>query len=137
MSEEAATLEVSADTKELGDKIVELTLKQAKELSDYLKDEYGIEAASGGVVAMAPAGAGGDAGEAEVEKTAFDVVLTGFGDNKISVVKVLKKLTGLSLIEAKKLVENAPVTLKEALSQADADAMKAELEESGASVELK
>ena len=72
-----------------------------------------------------------------MEKTAFDVVLTGFGDNKISVVKVLKKLTGLSLIEAKKLVENAPVTLKEALSQADADAMKAELEESGASVELK
>jgi len=137
MSEEAATLEVSADCKELGNKIAELTLKQAKELSDYLKDEYGIEAAAGGVVAMAPAGAGGDAAAAEEVQTEFDVVLTGFGDKKLNVVKVLKAMTGQSLMEAKKLVESAPVTVKEALPKEEAEKMKADLEEAGASIELK
>ncbi len=136
MSEEAATVD-APDFQELGDRIAELTLKQAKELSDYLKDKYGIEAAAGGVVAMAPAGAGGEAAAAEEEQTEFDVVLTGFGDKKLNVVKALKAMTGQSLMEAKKLVENAPVTLKEALSKEEAEKMKAELEEAGASIELK
>jgi large subunit ribosomal protein L7/L12 len=137
MSEEAATLDFSPEAKELGDKIAELTLKQAKELSDYLKNQYGIEAAAGGVVAMAPAAGGGEAAAAEEEKTEFDVVLTGFGDKKLNVVKVLKSLTGQSLMEAKKLIENAPVTLKEALPKEEAEKMRAELEEAGASIELK
>lgn len=137
MSEEAATLDFSPDAKQLGDKIAELTLKQAKEVSDYLKNQYGIEAAAGGVVAMAPAAADGEAAAAEEEKTEFDVVLTGFGDKKLNVVKVLKSLTGQSLMEAKKLIENAPVTLKEALPKEEAEKMKAELEEAGASIELK
>lgn len=136
MSEEAATVD-APDFQELGDRIAELTLKQAKELSDYLKDKYGIEAAAGGMVAMAPAGAGGEAAAAEEEQTEFDVVLTGFGDKKLNVVKALKAMTGQSLMEAKKLVENAPVTLKEALSKEEAEKMKAELEEAGASIELK
>jgi len=137
MSEEAATLEVTAETKELGNKIAELTLKQAKELSDYLKDEYGIEpAAGGGMVAMMPT-AGGDDAAAEVEQTEFDVVLTGFGDKKLNVVKVVKNLTGQTLMESKKLVESAPATLKEAVPKEEAEKMKAELEEAGASIELK
>ena len=136
MSEEAATLEVSPETKELGDKIADLTLKQAKELSDYLKEEYGIEPASGGAVMVAAGGGGG--GEAEaVEKTEFDVVLTGFGDKKLNVVKVVKNLTGASLMDAKKMVEGVPATLKEAVAKDEAEKIKAELEEAGGSVELK
>ena len=136
MSEDTATLEVAPELKEMGDKIAGLTLKQAKELSDYIKNESGIEpAAGGGAVMMAPAA--GDGGEAGEEKTEFDVVLTGFGDKKLNVVKVVKNLVGLSLMEAKKLVEGAPATLKEALSKEDAEKMKAELEEAGGSVELK
>ena len=137
MSEEAATIEVSAGTKELGDKIAELTLKEAKELSDYLKDEYGIEPAAGGGVVMAAPAAGGDEGGAEAEKTEFDVVLTGFGDKKLNVVKVVKNMTGETLMEAKKLVESAPATLKEAVPKEEAEKMKADLEEAGASIELK
>ena len=137
MSDEAAVLEFSAETKEMGDKIAELTLKQAKELSDYLKEEHGIEpAAGGGAVVMA--GPGGDGGgEAAVEQTEFDVVLTGFGDKKLNVVKVVKNLTGASLMEAKKMVEGVPATLKEGVSKEEADKVKAELEEAGAAVELK
>jgi large subunit ribosomal protein L7/L12 len=136
MSEEAATIEFSAETKELGDKISELTLKQAKELSDYLKDQYGIEpAAGGGVVMAAPSEGGGEA--APAEQTEFDVVMTGFGDQKLKVVKAVKALTGASLMEAKKLVEAAPATLKEGLPKDEAEKIKAELEEAGASVELK
>ncbi len=136
MSEEAATLEVSPETKELGDKIADLTLKQAKELSDYLKEEYGIEPAAGGAVMMA--GGPGGAGEAEVEeKTEFDVVLTGFGDKKLNVVKVVKNLTGASLMDAKKMVEGVPATLKEAVAKDEAEKIKTELEEAGGSVELK
>ena len=137
MSEEAATIEVSAGTKELGDKIAELTLKEAKELSDYLKDEYGIEPAAGGGVVMAAPAAGSDEGGAEAEKTEFDVVLTGFGDKKLNVVKVVKNMTGATLMEAKKLVESAPATLKEAVPKEEAEKMKADLEEAGASIELK
>lgn len=136
MSEESAVAEYSADTKSMGDKIAELTLKQAKELSDYLKDEHGIEPAAGGGVVMAAAGGPGAAEEA-VEKTEFDVVLTGFGDKKLNVVKVVKNLTGASLMEAKKMVEGVPATLKEAASKEDADKIKAEIEEAGGSVELK
>lgn len=136
MSEEAAVLEFSAETKEMGDKIAEMTLKQAKELSDYLKEEHGIEPASGGgAVMMAAAGDG--AGAAVEEQTEFDVVMTGFGDKKLNVVKVVKNLTGASLMEAKKMVEGVPATLKEGVSKEEADKVKAELEEAGAAVELK
>ena len=95
MSEETAVAEFSDDTKVMGDKIAEMTLKQAKELSDYLKDVHGIEpAAGGGAMVMAAAD---DGSSAEEEKTEFDVVLTGFGDKKLNVVKVVKNLTGASL----------------------------------------
>lgn len=137
MSEEAATVvEYSPESQELGDKIAELTLKQAKELSDYLKDKYGIEPAAGGGVVMAAQAGPGDA-EAPAEQTEFDVVLTGFGDKKLNVVKLVKAMTGATLMESKKLVESAPVALKEGVSKEDAEKAKAELEEAGASVELK
>jgi len=137
MSDEAATVEVSAEISALGDKLVELTLKQAKELSDYLKDEHGIEAAAGGgaVVVAAAGGAGGDAGAAE-EKTEFNVVLTGFGDKKLNVVKEVKNITGQSLMDAKKLVEGVPATVKEGAAKDEAEAIKEKLEEAGATVEL-
>ncbi|MDE0864766.1 MAG: 50S ribosomal protein L7/L12 [Rubripirellula sp.] len=135
MSEETAVVEFSDDTKQMGDKIAEMTLKQAKELSDYLKDVHGIEpAAGGGAVVMAAAGEGV---AAEVEQTEFDVVLTGFGDKKLNVVKVVKNITGSSLMESKKLVESAPATLKEAVSKEEAEKVKGEVEEAGGSVELK
>ena len=131
-----ATLEFTEATKEMGDKIAGLSLKEAKELSDYLKEEHGIEpAAGGGAVMMAPGAGGG--GEAEVEKTEFDVVLTGFGDKKLDVVKVVKAITGASLMEAKKMVEACPATLKEGASKEDAEKIKADVEGAGGSVELK
>jgi large subunit ribosomal protein L7/L12 len=131
---EVATKEFSPLTQELGDKIADLTLKQAKELSDYLKDKYGIEpAAGGGVIMAAPA----DGPAAVVEQTEFDVVLTGFGDKKLNVVKVVKNMTGASLMDSKKLVESVPATLKQGVSKEEAAKMKAELEEAGGSVELK
>ena len=134
MSEETAVAEFSDDTKVMGDKIAEMTLKQAKELSDYLKDVHGIEpAAGGGAIVMAAA----DEGVAEEEKTEFDVVLTGFGDKKLNVVKVVKNLTGASLMEAKKMVEGVPATLKEAVSKEEAEKVKGEVEEAGGSGELK
>ena len=133
---ESATVEVSADLKEIGDKIAGLTLKQAKELSDYIKDEYGIEPASGGgAVMVAPAADGG--GAAAAEPTEFDVVMTGFGDKNLDGVKVVNNLTGSTLMEAKKLVEGVPATIKEKVSKEDADKVKEELEKAGASVELK
>ncbi len=137
MSEEAATLEVSAETKELGDKIAGLTLKQAKELSDYLKDAYGIEPAAGGAVVMAAGDGGGGGAEAAAEQTEFDVVLTGFGDKKLDVVRAVKNILGGTLIEAKKMVEGCPVTLKEKADKEEAEQIKAALEKAGASVELK
>ena len=138
MSDEGtAVAEFSAETKELGDKISGMTLKQAKELSDYLKEEYGIEPASGGgAVMMAPSGDGGG-GEAAAEQTEFDVILTAAGDKKLNVVKVVKNLTGASLMEAKKMVEAAPTPLKEKVSKEEAEKVKAEVEEAGGSVELK
>ena len=138
MSTDAPTIEFSNVTKELGDKIVELTLKEAKELSDYLKDVHGIEpAAGGGAVMVAAAGESG-AGEAAEEQTEFDVVLTGFGDKKIGVIKVVRAaVTGLGLKEAKALVEDVPSKIKEGISKEDAEKLKKELEEAGASVEIK
>jgi large subunit ribosomal protein L7/L12 len=137
MSDETATMEFSPEAKELGDKIASLTLKQAKELSEYLKAEYNIEPAAGGAVTMVAAGGGGEGGEAAAEPTEFDVMLTGFGDKKLNVVKVVKNLTGSTLMEAKKLVESAPVAIKEKLPKDEAEKLKAELEEAGASIELK
>ena len=135
MSEEAATLEVPEEIKTLGDQIAELTLKSAKSLSDYLKDEHGIEPAAGGAVMVAAGG--GDGGEDEVEQTEFDVVLTGYGDKKIAVIKVIKQETGLGLKESKDLTENTPAKVKEGISKDDAEKIKAALEEAGASVEIK
>ena len=136
---EAATLNFSAEIVEFADKIAGLTLKQAKELSDCLKEKYGIEPAAGGAVMMAGPrfGMGGGAAAPAAEKTEFDVVLTGFGDKKLNVVKVVKNITGASLMDAKKLVEGAPATLKQGVPKAEAEKMKAELEEAGASIELK
>ena len=121
--------------KDIGDKIVALSLLQAKELSDYLKNEYGLEAAAAAAVAMAPA-AGAGAAAAE-EKTEFDVVRENAGANKINVIKVVRTLTSLGLAEAKALVDGAPKTVKEAVAKADAEKMKKELEEAGAKVALK
>jgi large subunit ribosomal protein L7/L12 len=135
MSEEAAAKqEVSAETKSLGDKIAALTLKQAVELKDYLKSAYGIEPAAGGGMMMAAAA---PAAAAVEEKTTFDVVLKAFGDNKISVIKVVRALTSLGLKEAKDLVEGVPKTVKEGISKEDAETAKKQLEEAGATVELK
>ncbi|MEZ6120898.1 MAG: 50S ribosomal protein L7/L12 [Pirellulaceae bacterium] len=137
MSEETATIEVAEDIRQLGDKIAELTLKQAKSLSDYLEAEYNIKPAAGGAVVMAGVGGGGDAGGAAAEKTEFDVVLTGFGDKKIGVIKEVRGVTGLGLKEAKELVEGVPSKLKEGVSKEEAEEIKKKLEEAGASVEIK
>ena len=123
-----------ADLKQLAEQIVGLTLLEAQELKTILKDEYGIEPAAGGAVMMAgPAAA---AAPAEEEKTEFDVVLTDAGANKINVIKEVRAITGLGLVEAKNLVE-AGGKVKEGASKADAEAMKKKLEEAGAKVELK
>lgn len=137
MSDEAATVEVTAELKDLGDKISGLTLREAKDLSDYLKDAYGIEPAAGGAVMMAPGMGGGDAGAAAEEKTEFDVLLTSFGDKKIGVIKEVRALTGLGLKEAKDVVESVPSKVKEGVSKEDAEGAKVKLEEAGASVEIK
>jgi large subunit ribosomal protein L7/L12 len=121
--------------KDLGDKIVALTLMQAKELGDYLKEEHGIEPAAGGAVMMAGPAAGGQGEEAE-EKTSFDVILKEFGEKKIQVIKEVRALTGLGLKEAKDLVDNAPKLVKEGLSKEDAETARAQLEAVGAVVEI-
>ncbi len=127
----------SAVTQELGEKIVGLTLKEAKELSDYLEEVHGIKPAAGGAVMMAaPAGEGGGAAAA-AEKTEFDVVLEGFGDKKIGVIKVVRAATSLGLKEAKDLVEGVPAKVKEGISKEDAEKLKKELEEAGATVSIK
>jgi large subunit ribosomal protein L7/L12 len=129
--------DVKHEIKELGDKIVALSLLDAQALSTYLKDTYGIEAAAGGAVMMAPAGGGAAAAPvAEVQNT-FDVVLTAAGDKKIQVIKVVRAATGLGLKEAKDLVDGAPKAVKTGLEKADAEKLKKELEAEGASVELK
>ena len=130
-----AAREWNADIKDMGEKIVNLSLLQAKELSDYLKDEHGLEAAAGGAVVMA--GPGGGAAEEAAEPTEFDVVLTAPGDKKIQVIKEVRGATGLGLKEAKDLVDTAPSTIKEGLDKAAAEELKAKLEAAGGKVELK
>ncbi|HSW01926.1 MAG TPA: 50S ribosomal protein L7/L12 [Sedimentisphaerales bacterium] len=126
----------SDQTKQLGDSIVKLTLMQAKELADYLKEVYGIEPAAGGAVMMAgPAAAAAPA--AAEEKTSFNVILAGFGANKIQVIKVVRELTSLGLKEAKELVDGVPKPVKENVSKEDAESAKKKLEEAGATVEIK
>jgi large subunit ribosomal protein L7/L12 len=121
---------------ELGDKIVSLTLKEAKELSDYLADVHDIKPAAGGAVMMAaPADGGGAAKPAE--QTEFSVIVDGYGDKKIGVIKVVRAVTGLGLKEAKDLVEALPAKVKEGISKEDAEKLKKELEEAGATVSIK
>ena len=127
----------SDENKAMGDKIMGMTLKEAKELSDYLKEEYGVEPAAGGAVVMAGAAAGADAAPAAEEKTEFDVVLEDFGANKIAVIKVVRTATGASLGDAKAMVEGAPKAIKTGLPKDEADKLKKELEEAGAKVSLK
>jgi len=135
--ETTASRQWGAGIKEIGDKIVALSLLQAKELADYLKEEYGIEPAAGGAVMMAGPVAGAGGGEEPEEKTSFDVILKGFGDKKIQVIKEVRALTGLGLKEAKELVDGVPKPVKEGVSKEDAEAAKAQLQEAGAEVEIK
>ena len=138
MSEEAtATLEIADDLKKIGDQIADLTLKQAKDLSEYLKEAHGIEAAAGGGAVMVAAGGGGGGEEAAAEKDSFDVVLTNFGDKKIGVIKEVRGITGLGLKEAKELVEGTPSKVKEGVSKEEAEEAKKKLEDAGATVEIK
>ena len=134
MSEEA-TVEVSAEIKGLAESIVGLTLKDAVDLADYLKAEYGIEPAAGGAVMVAGGGGGGD--EAAEEKTSFDVVLKGDGGKKIQVIKAVREATGLGLKEAKEMVDGAPSAVKENVPKDEADALAEKLKESGAEIEVK
>ncbi len=136
MSAEAAT-EFDSQTKELGDKIVGLTLLEAKRVVDYLKEVHGIEPAGGGAVMMMGGGGGGAAAEAAVEQTEFTVVLTGFGANKIAVIKIARAVTGLGLKEAKDLVEGVPKPLKEGVSKEDAEKLKAEVVAAGGTCDIK
>jgi large subunit ribosomal protein L7/L12 len=129
--------EVADDIKQLGDKIVGLTLKQAVDLAGYLKDTYDIEPAAGGAVMMAGPAGGGAAAPVEEAKSTFDVVLKAAGDKKIQVIKVVRAATGLGLKEAKDLVEGAPKVVKENLPKEEAEKLKKELEEQGGVVELK
>jgi large subunit ribosomal protein L7/L12 len=129
--------EFAAATTELGEKIVALTLKEAKELSDYLKDVHGIEPAAGGGAIMMAAPTDGGGAVAEEEQTEFDVVLEDFGAKKIGVIKVVRAATGLGLKEAKDTVESAPTKVKEGISKEDAEKLKAELEEAGVTVSIK
>ena len=124
----------ASEIKELGDKIVALTLMQAKELGDYLKEVHGIEPAAGGV--MMAAGPAAGAAEKPEEKTSFNVVLKAAGEKKIQVIKEVRALTGLGLKEAKDLVEGAPKAVKEGLSKQEAETAKNQLEAAGAVVEL-
>jgi large subunit ribosomal protein L7/L12 len=134
MSEETKQAKSWSDeTKKLGDAIVKLTLMQAKELGDYLKEEYGIEPAAGGAVMMAGPAA---AVEAAPEKTMFDVILKAAGDKKIQVIKEVRALTSLGLKEAKDLVDGAPKPVKTGVSKDEAEAAKKQLESAGATVEI-
>ena len=123
-----------ADVKKLTEQLVGLTILEAKELNDILKDEYGIEPAAAAGVA-GPAAAGG--GEEAAAKDEFDVILASFGGNKIAVIKEVRGITGLGLKEAKELVEGAPKAVKEGAPKAEAEEIKEKLEAAGATVELK
>lgn len=136
MSEEAtATKEFDATITKIGDNIAGLTLTQAVDLADYMKDTYGIEPAAGGAVMMAGPAGGGDGGADE--QTEFDVVLESAGDKKIAVIKAVREITGLGLKEAKALVDEAPKAVKEKVSEEEANEVKGKLEEAGAGVTIK
>jgi large subunit ribosomal protein L7/L12 len=140
MSTAEATKEFSAATKELGDKIVALTLKEAKALSDYLEEVHGIKPAAGGAVMMAGpvGGPAGDAAAPKEEKTEFDVIVESYdASKKIGIIKVVRAATSLGLKEAKDLVEATPAKIKEGLSKEDSEKLKKELEEAGAKVVIK
>ena len=124
-----------ADLKKLAEELVNLTVKDVKELADILKEEYGIEPAAAAVAVAAPAAGG--AAAAEEEQTEFDVILKSAGAAKLAVVKLVKELTGLGLKEAKEVVDKAPAPLKEKVSKEEANSLKTQLEEAGAEVELK
>ena len=123
-----------ADLKDFAEQLVNLTVKEVNELADILKEEYGIEPAAAAVAVAGGAAAGGE--EAE-EQSEFDVILKAPGGSKLAVVKLVKELTGLGLKDAKELVDNAPKPVKEGVSKDEAEALKAQLEEAGAEVELK
>jgi len=125
-----------ADLKAFAEQLVNLTVKEVKELADILKEEYGIEPATAAVAIAAPT-AGGTAGQVVEEQTAFDVILKSAGQQKLAVVKLVKELTSLGLKEAKELVDAAPKALKEGVTKDEADALKKQLEEAGAEVEVK
>lgn len=122
-----------ADVKALAEQLVGLTVKEVQELADFLKSEYGIEPAAAAVVISDGGGSGAAAAE---EKTAFNVILKSAGASKLNVVKIVKDLTGLGLKEAKELVDGAPKPLKEGVSKAEAEDLKAKLTEAGAEVEI-
>ena len=123
-----------ADLKDFAEQLVNLTVKEVNELATILKDEYGIEPAAAAVAMAGPAAGGDDAAE---EQTEFDVILKAAGGSKLAVVKLVKELTGAGLKDAKELVDNAPSPIKEGIAKDEAEAIKAQLEEAGAEVELK
>ncbi len=125
-----------ADLKQLAEELVNLTVKEVNELAGILKDEYGIEPAAAAVAVAGPAAAAGE-GEAAAEQTEFDVILKAAGQSKLAVVKLVKELTGLGLKEAKAVVDEAPKAIKEKVSKDEAEALKSQLEEAGAEVEVK
>ncbi|MCG6185822.1 MULTISPECIES: 50S ribosomal protein L7/L12 [Maribellus] len=125
-----------ADLKQLAEELVNLTVKEVNELAGILKDEYGIEPAAAAVAVAGPAAGGGE-GEAAAEQTEFDVILKAAGQSKLAVVKLVKELTGLGLKEAKAVVDEAPKAIKEKISKDEAEALKSQLEEAGAEVEVK
>ena len=124
-----------ADLKDFAEQLVNLSVKDVNELANILKDEYGIEPAATAVAVAGPTAGGGDAGGDE--KSEFDVILKAAGGSKLAVVKLVKELTGKGLKDAKELVDGAPATVKEACAKDEAEALKAQLEEAGAEVELK
>ncbi|MCK5730295.1 MAG: 50S ribosomal protein L7/L12 [Draconibacterium sp.] len=124
-----------ADLKQLAEELVNLTVKEVNELAGILKDEYGIEPAAAAVAVAGPAAGGGE--EAAAEQTEFDVIIKAAGQSKLAVVKLVKELTGLGLKEAKAVVDDAPKAIKEKVSKDEAEALKSQLEEAGAEVEVK
>ena len=124
-----------ADLKQLAEELVNLTVKEVNELAGILKEEYGIEPAAAAVAVAGPAAGGGE--EAAAEQTEFDVILKAAGQSKLAVVKLVKELTGLGLKEAKAVVDEAPKAIKEKVSKDEAEALKSQLEEAGAEVEVK
>ena len=125
-----------ADLKQLAEQLVNLTVKEVNELAGILKDEYGIEPAAAAVAVAGPAVGGGEEAAA-AEQTEFDVILKAAGQSKLAVVKLVKELTGLGLKEAKEVVDSAPKAVKEKVSKDEAEALKVQLEEAGAEVEVK